>query len=74
MSYSLDVRVGDELVVINGQLWSLAYLRKPAVCVLTSRLLLKGTKAYRPIGNTLNRMDRASAEVVDRRLPPMSAP
>lgn len=59
-------RFADGLVRINGQPWCRVKLRGECRCALTGRVMPKGTAAYSPLGNRMNRHERVAADEVDK--------
>lgn len=45
------------------QLWGTCKVRKNHTCVITGRLIKKGTQAFRPLTNKGNRYERIAAKV-----------
>lgn len=49
-------------------IWSKCVLRKPMTCRITGETMPKGTVAYRPTTNGLNRMHRMKASELEKYL------
>ncbi len=62
--YKVEKILSEETVVLSSkygtQIWDLVKLRKNKICEQTKIELPKGSKAFRPITNGYNRMDRIS--------------
>ena len=61
----IGIRSGPEW---DGGLWTSCITRKPFECVMTGKTYPKGTKAFRPIGNGMNRMKRLAFASFERAL------
>lgn len=69
--YRIEEKPAGLLLIVDTsvgqQLWSLTNsgVRKTHTCQLCGRRILKGERAYRPITNQRNRMDRFCVDCVD---------
>jgi len=70
--YSFKQFAGKDLYVLwsyhanTKQLWSKIKLRKSKKCVVTGEMIEKGSMAFRPITNAINRMDRISEKGMEK--------
>ena len=66
--YRVVAVLSDGLVGLSSQygrqLWACCKMRKEHKCQMCERLFYSGSKMYRPVGNSRNRMQRICAECI----------
>ena len=65
MEYKLEKKLAEDLFILSHpehgtKMWSLCRLRKRHTCTLSRVVIEKGEKAFRPITNGYDRMNRIS--------------